>query len=189
MEGALAKVIFVLGGPGAGKGTQCSLLAKREDFVHLSAGELLRAERRSGSADGDLIEQYIVEGRIVPAEITVALLRRAMVENGWSTKHFLIDGFPRNADNYSTWFNIMTDAQVERLLHIVVPDEVLIKRIMGRNESRSDDNPESLQKRLVTYHEQTLSILQNFEGDGKLRTVDGDASIDEVHAKVLEALN
>jgi UMP-CMP kinase family protein len=184
-----AKVIFVLGGPGAGKGTQCGLLANSGNFIHLSAGELLRAERSKGSCNGDLIEQCIVEGKIVPAEITVALLRQAMTEGGWNSRPFLIDGFPRNAENYDAWFRLMADVEVHSLIHIVVSDEVLFQRIQGRNESRTDDNPESLRKRLTTYHEQTLRILENFETHGKLKAVEGDASIEEVHRRVLEAFN
>lgn len=81
-------------GPGAGKGTQCAKLVKEFEFVHLSAGDLLREERnRPGSAYGELINNYIAEGQIVPMEITIALLHAAMVKSG--SKRFLIDGFPR----------------------------------------------------------------------------------------------
>lgn len=118
-------VIFVLGGPGAGKGTQCERLVKDYGFVHLSAGDLLRAEQnRQGSQYGDLIKSYIKEGKIVPMEITIALLENAMkaalnvegngkaesngVQYSVGEKHeskwkdgkgrFLVDGFPRKMD-------------------------------------------------------------------------------------------
>lgn len=88
-------MVFVLGGPGAGKGTQCALLAKRYDFCHLSAGDLLREERhRPGSECGELINEYIREGKIVPMHITIGLLKAAMERNGRG--RFLIDGFPRD---------------------------------------------------------------------------------------------
>ncbi len=88
-------VIFFLGGPGAGKGTQCERLAKTFDYVHLSAGDLLREERhRPGSQYGDLINHYIAEGLIVPMQITIGLLKNAMLKSGKS--RFLIDGFPRD---------------------------------------------------------------------------------------------
>mgnify|MGYP002785322553 CR=1 FL=1 len=80
-----------------GKGTQCSRLEKEFGLVHLSAGDLLRAERnRPGSEYGELINSYIREGRIVPYEITIGLLRKAMVESG--AHSFLIDGFPRDIE-------------------------------------------------------------------------------------------
>ncbi|CAN0307912.1 unnamed protein product, partial [Hapterophycus canaliculatus] len=97
-DAAKPPVVFVLGGPGSGKGTQCERLAKEYGYVHLSAGELLRQERASGSSDGQLIDEYIREGRIVPVAISLALLRKAMEASG-PLSRFLIDGFPRNRDN------------------------------------------------------------------------------------------
>ena len=90
---------FVLGGPGSGKGTVCAKLVADYGFVHLSAGDLLRAERASGSANAELINNIIMKGEIVPVEITVNLIKKAMEENGWSQTKFLVDGFPRNQDN------------------------------------------------------------------------------------------
>ncbi len=76
-------------------------------FAHLSAGDLLREERDSGSDTAQLINQYIVEGKIVPVEITCQLLKRGMEKQGWNAKRFLIDGFPRNEDNYQGWQRAM----------------------------------------------------------------------------------
>lgn len=93
-------VIFVLGGPGVGKGTQCAKLVSKYHFVHLSAGDLLREEQaRSGSEYGQLIADYIKSGQIVPMEITIKLLENAMKKNFKEGKsRFLIDGFPRKMD-------------------------------------------------------------------------------------------
>jgi len=80
---ALVTVIYVLGGPGAGKGTQCSKLVAEKEFVHLSAGDLLRAEQqREGSEKGAMIKEYIKEGKIVPMEVTIGLLQEAMKQVG-----------------------------------------------------------------------------------------------------------
>jgi hypothetical protein len=88
----IPRVVFVLGGPGAGKGTQCSKLVEHFDFVHLSAGDLLReAQNDPSSKDGALISEFIKEGKIVPVEITVGLLLKAMEKH--SSRNFLIDGF------------------------------------------------------------------------------------------------
>ena len=93
-------MVFVLGGPGAGKGTQCARLVAEEGFVHLSAGDLLRAERKSGSDTAELINSVINRGEIVPGEITTGLIKRAMEKLCAEGKqYFLIDGFPRNDDN------------------------------------------------------------------------------------------
>ena len=93
------RVLFVLGGPGAGKGTQCTKLSNEFKMTHISAGDLLREEMASGSPLGDLISSYIKEGTIVPVHVTIELLRAKIFENAASCNRFLIDGFPRNYDN------------------------------------------------------------------------------------------
>ena len=87
---------FILGGPGCGKVTVCASLVKDYGLIHLSAGDLLREERDSGSVLATLINNLILEGKIVPAEITCKLLKIAMEKFGWADKKFLIDGFPRS---------------------------------------------------------------------------------------------
>ncbi|KAF4647558.1 cytidine monophosphate (UMP-CMP) kinase 1, cytosolic, partial [Perkinsus olseni] len=120
-------VVFVLGGPGAGKGTQCDLIEKGFGFVHLSAGDLLREERnREGSEYGDLIEKYIREGAIVPVEITVNLLKRAMEKHDWEHGRFLIDGFPRNEDNLDGWERVLGGKVDEKFcLFFDCPEDVM----------------------------------------------------------------
>ena len=94
-------VVFVLGGPGAGKGTQCSNIVNDFGFVHLSAGDLLRAHMKSGSEDGNMVAEMIKNGQIVPSVVTVRLLLDAMKAS--SKERFLIDGFPRNKENRDAW--------------------------------------------------------------------------------------
>ncbi|KAH0815463.1 hypothetical protein GEV33_007328 [Tenebrio molitor] len=102
------KIVFVLGPPGVGKGTQCRKIASRYDFEHISAGELLRQERQiPNSQHGELIDSCIRDGKIVPAEITCKLLERQM-DNSTKSK-FLIDGFPRNQDNRDGWNKTLDD--------------------------------------------------------------------------------
>jgi UMP-CMP kinase len=97
------EVVFVLGGPGSGKGTQCKKLTEVHNFVHLSAGDLLRAERAKESENAELINDYIEKGKIVPVKITCELIKVAMEENGWDKSRFLVDGFPRNKENLEGW--------------------------------------------------------------------------------------
>ena len=96
-------VFFVLGGPGSGKGTQSLKLAKEHGFVHLSAGDLLREEKNSGSETASMINTYIKEGKIVPGEVTVGLIKKVIEKNGWNQNKYLIDGFPRNKENLDIW--------------------------------------------------------------------------------------
>uniref|UniRef100_A0A1L8EE30 UMP-CMP kinase n=1 Tax=Haematobia irritans TaxID=7368 RepID=A0A1L8EE30_HAEIR len=183
------KIVFVLGGPGAGKGTQCSKIVERFQFVHLSAGDLLREERaREGSEVGALIEDYIRNGKIVPVEVTCSLLEAAMKKSG--KNKFLIDGFPRNQDNLEGWNRQMSDkVDFQFVLFFNCSEEVCVNRCLSRGQSgsgRSDDNMESLKKRIQTYNNDSLPIIKHFEELGKVKQIDASPSADEVFSKVEE---
>ena len=126
--------MFVLGGPGAGKGTQCELLSKEFNIDHLSAGELLRKEQAKGSVDGQIIDRNIREGTIVPASITVSLLKKEIQARG--PGRYLIDGFPRNFDNVQEWERIIDDEIIaEKVLCIEDPAADVKTRV---NRIRND---------------------------------------------------
>ncbi|XP_001359167.2 UMP-CMP kinase [Drosophila pseudoobscura] len=181
------KVVFVLGGPGAGKGTQCSKIVNRFLFTHLSAGDLLREERtREGSEFGSLIEDYIRNGKIVPVEITCSLLENAMKNSGKSL--FLIDGFPRNQDNLDGWNRQMSDkVDVQFVLFFDCDEEVCVKRCLIRGQGgsgRSDDNLESLKKRIQTYNNDSMPIIKYFDDAGQVKRIDASPDADQVFREV-----
>lgn len=176
-------VVFVLGGPGAGKGTQCEKIVQTFGFVHFSAGDLLREERKSGSSDGDLIETYIRHGKIVPVEITINLIKKAMEKS--VKKRFVIDGFPRNEDNYEGWERHMQGvADVKFVLYLECPVDVCLERAMRRGQGRADDNIESFRKRIATHVNETMPIVERYEQLGLLRTVSSVPSAEEVFEEV-----
>lgn len=174
------EVVFVLGGPGAGKGTQCSLISEAFGYVHLSAGDLLRAERRDPeSKQGELINSYIKDGKIVPVEITLNLIKMAMTKS--TGNKFLIDGFPRSLDNLEGWNNNMSDcAHLNFVLYFSTTEDVMQERILNRRSQteqaggdvRADDNLESLKKRFQTYVESTMPIIDHFNSLGVCRQID-----------------
>ncbi|XP_015386995.1 UMP-CMP kinase 3-like isoform X2 [Citrus sinensis] len=126
-----SKVVYVLGGPGSGKSTQCSKIAKHLGFRHLSAGDLLEAEAESGSNDGKMIREYKKEGKLVPSEIIVKLLQKAMQES--QKKDFVIDGFPRNEENLSAAENILK-IEPDAVLVFDCSEEEMTRRILSRNQ-------------------------------------------------------
>ncbi|KAJ3037547.1 bifunctional uridylate/adenylate kinase [Rhizophlyctis rosea] len=173
-------VIFVLGGPGAGKGTQCANLVRDYGFAHLSAGDLLRAEQnRAGSQFGELISTYIKEGRIVPQEITIALLHKAMKESDKS--RFLIDGFPRQMDQALTFERVVCPAKL--VLFFDCTEEVMLQRLLKRGETsgRADDNIESIKKRFKTFVETSMPVVDYFDKQGKVRKIQCTKPVDEVY--------
>lgn len=188
----LPNVVFVLGGPGAGKGTQCSNIVQTFGYTHLSAGDLLRAERKKpGSEVGALIEKHIREGSIVPVEITCGLLEKAMEETMMKDSNrncFLIDGFPRNKDNLDGWEQQMGHkSHLQFVLFFDCNEEVCVERCLKRGQAgsgRTDDNLDSLKKRIVTYNESTMPIIEHYNGLGLVKTLDASGTEDEVFGKV-----
>ena len=176
-----------------GKGTQCELLSTRLGWNHLSAGDLLRAERKSGSELADLINSKIQAGEIVPASITVGLLKKAMedlyAQDNTKTK-FLIDGFPRSEGNVTVWKEEMSSAsELEFVLFLDCPEEVMTGRLLerGKTSGRNDDNLDTIRKRFRTFREESMPIVAMYEMEGKVRNIVADRSVEDIYKEV-EAL-
>lgn len=182
-------VVFVLGGPGAGKGTQCANLVRDYGFTHLSAGDLLRAEQeRPGSEFGELIKGYIKDGAIVPMEVTVQLLENAMTDvvnkDANKSGKFLIDGFPRKMDQALKFEETVCPAQF--VLFFDCPESEMEKRLLKRGETsgRADDNAESIKKRFKTFVETSMPVVEYFEGEGRVLRVLATKAPDKVYVEV-----
>lgn len=183
-------VLFVLGGPGAGKGTQCANLVRDYGFTHLSAGDLLRSEQdRPGSEFGELIKSYIKEGSIVPMEVTVQLLENAMTEkigegNGNGKGKFLIDGFPRKMDQALRFEEAVCPAKF--VLFFDCPEEEMEKRLLKRGETsgRADDNEESIRKRFKVFVETSMPVVDYYRKQGRVVSVLAVKGPDEVYEDV-----
>eukprot|EP01080_Neovahlkampfia_damariscottae_P006100 gene6100-10107_t len=171
------RVYFVLGAPGSGKGTQSAKLVKDFGFVHLSAGDLLRAEAKSDSEEGTLISHCIKEGAIVPGHITIRLLKKKIESYSVETQ-FLIDGFPREMIQCIDFEREINPCQF--CLFFDCPLEIVEGRLLerGKTSGRVDDNLEAIIKRFNTYTKQTKPVINYFEAVGRLRTVDTSKDID-----------
>lgn len=152
---------------------------------HLSAGELLRAERARGSENGKLIDAFLAEGKIVPVEISLALLKREILSS--PQRRFLIDGFPRNDDNLQGWLRMMQDVcDVELVVFIECLEEELERRILlrGQTSNRSDDNLVTLRKRFATFQRESMPVVEYFQRESDkypFAKIQGNQSIDEVY--------
>lgn len=206
-----ATIIFVLGGPGSGKGTQCAKLVKDFGFKHLSAGDLLREEQdRPGSEFGDLIKSYIKDGLIVPMEVTIQLLENSITDTikKEDNHQFLIDGmscsvfsllsplsklltlrigFPRKMDQAIKFEESVCPSKFT--LFFDCPEDVMQERLLnrGKTSGRSDDNAESIKKRFKTFVETSMPVVEYFEKEGKVVNVKATRGPDEVYEEVKKA--
>lgn len=186
------QVVFVIGGPGSGKGTQCERIAREFGYVHLSAGDLLRAERKvEGSPLGATIEEAIREGGTVPSEVIAGLLEQAMRRAGWAEARFVVDGYPRSAEQLRGWeATLSTKVRFLFCLSLEVGREEMKRRLLGRAQSsgRLDDNEETIEKRFVTFNEETGPLLEYFGAKGLLKKVNGERVADAVWSDVCSLL-
>ncbi|GAB5355537.1 hypothetical protein AAMO2058_000214000 [Amorphochlora amoebiformis] len=188
------RVLFIIGGPGAGKGTQCAKMVKDYGFKHLSTGDLLRTERkRSDSKYGAMINSLIKEGKLVPSDVTVSLLKTAMdnARNNEYAKVFLVDGFPRSIDNLQAWDKIIGNTyNISSTLFFTCPEDVMLKRLLERAKTsgRSDDNEETIKKRLKTFNESTVPVIDKVKQMASFNQIDCAQTIERVYETVVSVL-
>ena len=204
--------IVLLGAPGAGKGTQAAYLEKKYNLVHISTGDIFRANIKGGTPIGKIAKRYIDAGKLVPDEVTCDIVKDRLtgddVKGG-----YMLDGFPRNLFQAE---QLDKFAHIDVCVNISVDFSLIMDRICGRRVcscgasyhvstlggrttcekcgqplyQRADDNPETVGARLETYKTQTAPLINYYEAQGKLLTVEcGNASPEEVFAMVCEKLD
>ncbi|KAJ2656628.1 bifunctional uridylate/adenylate kinase [Coemansia sp. RSA 1200] len=182
------EIIFVLGAPGSGKGTNSARLVDDLGFVHLSAGDLLRAEQlREGSQYGRKIAHYIREGLIVPHTVTIRLLQNAIMDHP-DKQLFLVDGFPRNMEQALEFEK--TVCKPKLVLFFDCPEDILVGRLLerGKTSGRADDNKESIKKRFLTYLFATSPVILDYAKQGKLIRIASNRPMDEVYAETRQRM-
>jgi adenylate kinase family enzyme len=183
---ATKKIIFLLGGPGSGKGTQSERIINDFDTGYMSAGDLLRKEAASGSELGQFIDAQMKNGAILPQEITIRLLKQEILSQ--NKQLYLIDGFPRQIDQGETFERDICRAKCA--LFLEVPDQILIDRLLARaaGSGRADDNPETIAKRIRVFHDICELVAGYFDRTGRSVRIDGNRDPDVVYADVKAAI-
>jgi len=174
-------VVFVLGGPGAGKGTMCELAESQLGWVHLSTGELIRADLAAQGDAAAEAQASLAAGQLSSSDYVVTLLKNAMenITRTTGKQNFLLDGFPRSLDNMEAWYGTFGKrTELPKMLYFECPYDVLEKRILARAKytGRNDDNVESLKLRFDTFKAETLPTVDVFRATGKC--IDIDTSLD-----------
>jgi adenylate kinase len=177
--------IVLFGPPGAGKGTQAKLICEKYFLNHLSTGDLLRKESSKETSLGIQIKNTINDGKLVSDETTIELIKQFINENKNNKKGFLFDGFPRNKKQAELLDHLMVSIN-EKILCVIllnVNEDVLKERIMNRSttEGRSDDNLETLSKRLYTYSSETEPLIEYYSSQNLVRKVLGTGAISDIN--------
>ncbi|RZB66653.1 ADK and/or AAA 17 domain containing protein, partial [Asbolus verrucosus] len=167
-------IIWVLGGPGSGKGTQCEKIVAKYGFTHLSSGDLLRNEVASGSPRGKELTAIMERGELVPMEVVLDLLKEAILKSLPTSKGFLIDGYPREKEQGILFEERI--APVNVVLFFDASEKTLVDRLLGRAKTsgRVDDNEETIKKRLHTFNTHNDQVVQQYAD--KLKKVSREKS-------------
>ena len=182
-------MVFVIGGPGSGKGTQCAKIKTEFNYNHLSTGDILRTVVKEQKAPGwQQLDSDMKEGKLIDSETLMKFIKFSI--QGSANKKILLDGFPRNKENLDCWNKNMGDvADVKGVLYFEVSDEEMKKRLLGRNEGRADDNEETIAKRLATFNNDTKPIIEFYEKQGNLIKIDASRTVDEIFDNVKTEFN
>jgi len=187
LKNAKLPVIFVLGGPGCGKGTQCERIVATYGYTHLSSGDLLRDEVKSGSERGKALNAIMEKGDLVPLEVVLDLIAEEMLKKVATSKGFLIDGYPREqAQGVQFEESILP---CTRVLYFDVPDEIMVERLLNRAKTsgRVDDNEETIKLRLNTFHKHSEPVIEYYKD--KCAKIVALAAPDDVFAEVKKVLD
>ncbi|ORY38281.1 ADK-domain-containing protein [Neocallimastix californiae] len=183
-----SNIIFVLGGPGSGKGTQCDKIVDEFGLKHLSTGDMLREEVNKGTELGKELNEIMKEGKMVPQDLVLKLVKQEIDDNK-NAKGFLIDGFPRTLDQAKSFEENV--GPVKSVLYFDCPPEVLEERLLerGKTSGRADDNIDTIKKRLETYENMknnsaVNSIKDSNEKDGNNDPILDDTLTNEINTKV-----
>jgi adenylate kinase len=177
--------LLFLGPPGAGKGTQAERLASSHQLLHLSTGDLLRAEVKAGTDLGREAEAVMARCELVSDALVLAIVRHRLSghDGGW-----LLDGFPRNLAQAEALDGLLSELNqgIERVVLLEVDDAVLIQRLLSRG--RADDNEAVIRNRLVVYREQTAPLINHYRDLGLLVGVSASGTVEEITERILAAL-
>ena len=204
--------IVLLGAPGAGKGTVAQELVDEFDVAHISTGDLLRAAVKAASELGIQAKKYMDAGELVPDQLVIDLVKERLAADD-AQRGFILDGFPRNTVQAVTLDTELSSLErgLDCALLVDVAPDVIIGRLSGRRTcrecgytgtaadavcpqcagemyQRDDDKPETIKNRLDVYEKNTSPLVEYYRGQGILKTVDGDQSVEQVYADVKEAL-
>lgn len=185
--------IVLFGPPGAGKGTQATILKEKYDLMHLSTGDIFRYHMKNDTPLGKEAKSYIENGQLVPDEVTVGMLKDE-VNKQKEANGFIFDGFPRTEMQAEALDNFLANKgeEINAMIALEVSDETLVKRLLerGKTSGRKDDaNEEVIRKRIKVYHDETAIAKSFYQKQSKYYGVNGEGSIEEITARLSDVID
>lgn len=185
--------ILLFGPPGVGKGTQSERLTKKYDLIHLSTGDIFRANIKENTELGALAKSYIDKGKLVPDEVTIGMLE-SEVEKHSNALGFIFDGFPRTIEQAKALDKFLNakGTMIKQMIALKVPEKELVKRLLlrGKDSGRDDDKDEIIiSNRIAVYNKQTAVVADYYADLSKYAAVDGVGSIDEISERLYSVID
>jgi adenylate kinase len=184
--------IIIFGAPGSGKGTQSENLIKKYNLAHISTGDVLRAEMKSGTELGKLAENYISKGQLVPDDVVIGMLANVL-DSKKDASGVIFDGFPRTIPQSEALEKMLEERgqEVSIVVSLEVDEPELIDRLIkrGQQSGRSDDNLETIKSRLDVYKNQTSPLKEHYKNTGKLASIKGVGTVEEIFGLIAEAVD
>jgi adenylate kinase len=187
------KNIVIFGAPGSGKGTQSEKMIEKYGLGHISTGDVLRDQIKRGTELGKTAKGYIDNGQLIPDELMVSILADVYDSFGKEHKGVIFDGFPRTIPQAQALKDMLAERghKVAAMIELDVPEEELMKRLIKRGQEcgRSDDNEETIKKRLTVYHNQTSPLIDWYEKEGIHHHINGLGELDRIFGDICAVID
>lgn len=184
--------IVIFGAPGSGKGTQSALLIEEYGYYHISTGDVLRGQIAAGTELGKIADSYISHGKLIPDELMIEILDDVMSSHPESAKGVVFDGFPRTIKQADALDELLAkrNQKLDIVVGLEVEEDELIVRLInrGKTSGRSDDNMETIKRRLDVYNNQTNPLRDHYMEQGKYVAVHGMGSIEDIYCHIKAAI-
>ena len=187
------KNIVIFGAPGSGKGTQSEKMIQKYGFGHISTGDVLRDQIKRGTELGKTAKGYIDNGQLIPDDLMVSILADVYDSFGKDHKGVIFDGFPRTIPQAEALKEMLAKRghKVAAMIELDVPEDELMKRLIlrGKESGSSDDNEETIKKRLTVYHNQTAPLIDWYEKEGIHHHINGLGELDRIFGDICAVID
>lgn len=187
------KNIVIFGAPGSGKGTQSEKMIEKYGLGHISTGDVLRDQIKRGTELGKTAKGYIDNGQLIPDDLMVSILADVYDSFGKEHKGVIFDGFPRTIPQAQALKDMLAKRghKVAAMIELDVPEDELMKRLIkrGQESGRSDDNEETIKKRLTVYHDQTSPLIEWYEKEGIHHHINGLGELDRIFGDICAVID